>query len=125
MPFVADENVPQAIIDRLMADGFTVHSIIEASAGIPDEEVMRAAQQREFVLITSDRDFGELAIRNGLPVTGVILLELEKLSLQEQVARCSDCFALGEAHWTGHFSVMEPARIKRRPLHGALGPIIK
>ncbi len=116
MRLVADENVPRPVIERLRADGLAVHSIAEVNAGVPDRAVMQASRERAIILITYDRDFGELAIRDGLPVTGVILLELERLSLDGQVERVSKCLAAGAAEWIGHFSVVESARVRRRPL---------
>ena len=116
MELVADENVPRPVIARLRADGHTVDAISEISAGIPDTALMHDAHQQAFILNTHDRDFGELAVHRGLPVTGVILLEVERLSLVAQVEWISKCLAAQGADWTGYFSVIEPARVRRRAL---------
>ena len=120
MKLVADENVPRPVVQRLRADGFTVLSIAEVSSGVADEKVLQVSHERSCVLVTYDRDFGELAIRDGLPVSGVILLELERLSLTGQVERVSRCLCAGEIEWIGHFSVVEPSRVRRRPLPAIL-----
>ncbi len=60
MKFVADENVDLPIIARLRNDGHEVHAVVEMSAGIPDEEVLKQANQQGVVLLTGDKDFGEL-----------------------------------------------------------------
>jgi len=116
MDLVADENVPRAVVDRLRADGHAVVAISEIDAGIPDIQVMATSDARAFVLITHDRDFGELAIGRGLPITGVILLETERLSLSAQADRVSTCLERPDTDWIGHFTVIEPARIRRRVL---------
>lgn len=116
MDLVADENVPRAVIDRLRADGHRIVAISEIDAGIPDTSVLAASNARAYVLITHDRDFGELAVGQGLPITGVVLLETERLSLKGQVERVSACLADAGAVWSGHFSVIEPARIRQRAL---------
>lgn len=91
MHVVADENVPRPVINRLRADGHVIHSISEMSAGLPDTGVLATSQALSLVLITHDRDFGELAVRQGLPVAGVILLEVERLSLGRHIERISEC----------------------------------
>ena len=116
MKLVADENVPRPVIERLRLDGFAIVSIAEVDPGRADVAVMHEAEDRAFVLMTHDRDFGELAIRQGLPVNGVILLEVERLSLPAQVERVSLCLASPETDWIGNFSVIEPARVRRRAI---------
>lgn len=116
MDLVADENVPRAIVERLRRDGHSVVSIAEISAGTSDLAVMAASNARQFVLVTHDRDFGELAVARALPIEGVILLETERLSLAGQTDRISRCLAEPDRQWSGHFSVVEPSRIRQRLL---------
>jgi predicted nuclease of predicted toxin-antitoxin system len=116
MDLIADENVPRPLIERLRADGHAVVAISETAAGIPDTSVIAASNARGYVLITHDRDFGDLAIGQGLHITGVILLETERLSPKVQVERVAGCLADPCAVWTGQFTVIEPARIRQRAL---------
>jgi predicted nuclease of predicted toxin-antitoxin system len=116
MDLVADENVPRAVVDRLRTDGHAIVAISEIAAGMSDTAVMAASNARAFVLVTHDRDFGELAIARGLPFVGVVLLETERLSPSAQVERVSACLASAATVWTGHFTVIEPARIRQRVL---------
>ena len=67
MGFLADENVPRPIIERLRTDGFTVRSIFEESRGISDADVLSRADEAGLLLITQDQDFGELAILRRCP----------------------------------------------------------
>jgi predicted nuclease of predicted toxin-antitoxin system len=80
MRFLADENVSRLVIERLRAAGFDVISIGETKSGAPDRDVLDAADVEGCILITEDRDFGELVIRQRLKVRGVLLLELDRLS---------------------------------------------
>jgi predicted nuclease of predicted toxin-antitoxin system len=116
MDLLVDENVPHPIIHALRAAGWRLHMVSEIEVGIPDEQVMSEAEQRGFILITHDRDFGELAIRRRLPVRGVVLLELERLSLPAQVRRVLEVLTKEAAHLGGHFIVVEPDRVRRRSL---------
>lgn len=116
MPILADENVPAPIVKRLRLDGFTIFSIAEAMSGASDEVVLHHANSRKFLLITADRDFGELAIRQKLPVAGIVLLEIERLTLPRQIEIVAQHLANGEEQWFNFFSVIEPGRIRQRAL---------
>ena len=118
MEFLADENVPRPIVERLRKDGLAVRSVYEESAGADDTLVLAVAQQAELILITQDRDFGELTILRRLPVTGVLLLDLARLSLKEQVQRVASFLAAESSGLAGSLAVLEPARVRRRPLPG-------
>ena len=63
--FLADENISFVIIDKLRAAGFEVRAIIEAHAGASDTEVLDIAGNEGRILVTEDRDFGELVIRGS------------------------------------------------------------
>jgi predicted nuclease of predicted toxin-antitoxin system len=80
MRFLADENVSRRVIERLRAGGFEVIAISETRSGAPDSDVLQAAEAEGCILITEDRDFGELILRQRLGVRGMILLELDRLS---------------------------------------------
>jgi hypothetical protein len=68
------------------------------------------------ILLTFDKDFGELAWRAGLPVTcGVILFRLP-VPLPAEVGRTIAEIISGRDDWAGHFAVIEPGRIRMRLL---------
>ncbi len=52
-------------------------SVFESSRGIPDSEVLIKALNEDWILITNDKDFGELVFRERLDHHGIILLRLE------------------------------------------------
>jgi predicted nuclease of predicted toxin-antitoxin system len=60
MDIVADESVDYAIIQALREIGFTVYAILEKSPGITDSEVLALANKLSCLLLTEDKDFGEL-----------------------------------------------------------------
>jgi predicted nuclease of predicted toxin-antitoxin system len=68
------------------------------------------------VVVTHDKDFGELAFRSGLPAEcGVILLRLAGSNPDEDNRRAVDAIESRD-DWTGHFSVITDDRIRMRPL---------
>ena len=76
LAFLADENVEMDIVDRLKSLGHTAGHAFELSPGCPDAAVLQAASQAGQVLITNDKDFGELVFRKHHRSSGVILVRL-------------------------------------------------
>lgn len=113
---VADENVPRPVLDRLRADGWDVDAITDLAPGSPDEQVLARANLERKVLLTQDRDFGELAFSSKLPVAGIVLFELERLSLASQADRLSTVLVAERDGLDGCFLVVEPARVRHRAL---------
>jgi predicted nuclease of predicted toxin-antitoxin system len=116
MQFIADENVSHRVIDRLRADGLDVTSIAGPFSGISDAEVLKVADAAGRILITEDRDFGELVVRQRLGVRGVILLELDRLSNAAEADRVAAVVFAHADQLEGNLIVIEPARIRVRPL---------
>ena len=69
--FLADENVSRLVVERLGAAGFDVTSISATGSGASDNEVLATAIDEGRILITEDRDFGELVVRQRVGVRGV------------------------------------------------------
>lgn len=73
---MADESVDKEIVDRLRADGHNVLYIAEENAGIDDRTVLDRSLQTGAVLLTADKDFGDLIFRQRLSRAGVLLVRL-------------------------------------------------
>ena len=73
MKLLADESVDRQIVHRLREDGYTVQYVAETEPGIPDEVVLGLAKQDADVLVTADKDFGELVFRRRLLASGILL----------------------------------------------------
>lgn len=80
MRFLTDESVERKVGERLRQEGFDVVFVADIVAGLPDETVLAIARQRDAVLITADKDFGDLIFRRQLPNKGVLPLRLGGMS---------------------------------------------
>jgi predicted nuclease of predicted toxin-antitoxin system len=90
MRFLLDENAEYRIAAFLTALGHDVTTIAhDYTSGLGDEAVLAVARQENRILITNDRDFGELIIQRQLAHAGVILLRLRSQSPQAKIARLS------------------------------------
>lgn len=116
MRLLANENIPAALIRSLRAAGHDVVWVRETAPGITDPQVIAQAIADERVLVTFDKDFGELAFARSLPATcGVILLRLPMDDLTLLIAKVVTLIGSRD-DWPGQFAVVEEARVRFRPL---------
>jgi predicted nuclease of predicted toxin-antitoxin system len=73
---IIDESVDYAIVDLLRANGFTVYAIIDETPSISDNKVLNISNEQNALLITEDKDFGELVFRFQLPHKGILLVRM-------------------------------------------------
>jgi len=79
-----------------------------------DEEILRLAHEQRRVLVTLDKDFGELAVVFGRPHSG--LVRLVGMSAREQGSICVDILTrYPEELAAGAIVTVEPGRIRIRP----------
>ena len=114
--FLADENVSRLVVERLRAAGFDVAFIRETRPGASDKDVLDEADSDDRVLVTEDRDFGELIVRQRLKVRGIILLELDRMSNVAEAELVAEIVRIHGSKLTGNLVVVEPARVRVRPL---------
>ena len=106
--FLANENFPRPSIVLLRQAGMKVKSIQEDFPGIPDEEVLRIAQDNNYIILTFDKDYGELIFRYRAENPPAVVYFREKgqnpLSagqvliplLQEKLSRFDNAFTVVE-----------------------------
>jgi predicted nuclease of predicted toxin-antitoxin system len=116
MRFLADENVSRQIIEKLRADGHDVIAVAQSGQGASDKRVIQMANAEARVLITEDRDFGELIIRQRLGIAGVMLLELDRVTNTVEVDRVGEVVSTHAYKLVGNPVVIEPARLRLRRL---------
>lgn len=118
MKLLANENFPLLAVKGLRDAG---HDVIWARTDMPgeaDDVILQRAQDEQRLVLTFDKDFGELAFRYGFPATcGILLFRLRTQSPEHIRVRVLDTLT-GRADWTGHLFVIEEHRIRVRPLPG-------
>ena len=116
MRFLANENFPSAAVTALEAAGHEVVWARIAAPGMTDSDMLAWAAREERILLSFDKDFGELARGSALPRTcGVILLRTPMPRPRDVGQRLADLITTRN-DWAGNFSVIEPGRVRMRPL---------
>lgn len=77
MRFLLDQSSDARLVPHLLTLGHVAMRVgRDYPPGLPDHEVLRIAYDEGCILITDDRDFGELVFHQRRPHTGVIYLRL-------------------------------------------------
>jgi predicted nuclease of predicted toxin-antitoxin system len=117
MRFLANENFPLASINCLRAEGHDVRSVSEDSPGARDSDVLARSQSEGRIILTFDRDYGDLVYGLGLPSpSGVVFFRFDPLSPIEPGEHLLQLLAVGVISLENRFTVVERGRVRQRPL---------
>ena len=112
MNFVADENIDTEIIDHLRDAGYEICSISEEFPGVSDEDVIKITNKHNAVLLTADKNFGELVFRKGEVIKGVVLVRIFGVSQQEKSQMILDAFNTHADDFVDCFTVISKKKIR-------------
>lgn len=116
MRFLTNENIASTVVAGLREAGHDCLSAKESMRGRPDREILARAVAEGRILVTFDKDFGELAFRSRLPATcGVVLFRITQRGRELDTQRVLDTLK-SRQDWTGSFWTVSDQRIRRRPL---------
>jgi predicted nuclease of predicted toxin-antitoxin system len=122
MRFLANENFSLDAVEAIRRIGHDVRWIRTDAPGSKDREILNRAVAEDRILLTFDKDFGDLAIQFGLPAKcGIVLFRLHASS-SAALANMIVAAMQSRSDWTGHFSVVEVGRIRMRPLPSPAPP---
>jgi predicted nuclease of predicted toxin-antitoxin system len=116
MRILANDNSPGDAIAALRQRGHDVAWVRTDAPGSSDWQVLRRVEAEDRLLITFDKDFGELAFRAKLPASSGIVLFRISVPSSAHVARVTVAALKSRTDWAGHFAVVENARIRMTPL---------
>ena len=117
MKLLANENFPLKSIIFLRNAGYDIVSITEKSPGIQDEQVLQRAVNEQRIILTFDRDYGELIYKKKLPKpAGIIYFRFVPLAPEEPAEYLFDLFTISDVRWSGKFTTLERGRMRQRPL---------
>jgi predicted nuclease of predicted toxin-antitoxin system len=114
MNFLADESVDGPVVHLLRQDGHDVLSVAEMEPSLPDEAVLVMANQRDALLLTADKDFGELVFRQRRVSAGVVLIRLAGLSSGTKAMAVSTAIREHASELRDAFTVISPGMVRIR-----------
>ena len=114
MKFLAHENIELQLVERLRGERHEVLYVSELAPSITDDEVLKLANDENAVLLTGDKDFGELVFRLNLASKGVVLLRLGDLSLDDKIKITVEAIEDHETELPNAFTVVSANSIRIR-----------
>jgi len=117
MRFLADESCDAAVVRALRAAGHDIKAVADTLRGVTDRAVLDTALLEGRLLLTEDKDFGDLVFAAGAPAIGVLLLRYPSSARSGLPQAVLDVVAALPAELPGSFVVIEPAgvRVTRLP----------
>jgi predicted nuclease of predicted toxin-antitoxin system len=105
MRFLFDVGVGRIVEEWFIQAGFDVKSVRNLDPGLEDTKILQLAALESRLVVTMDKDFGELVYRSGMVHAGVLLLRMEdadaasKLKVMQAIienhsSEISGCFAV-------------------------------
>jgi predicted nuclease of predicted toxin-antitoxin system len=85
MKFLADEGIDKKLVIVLRNLDFEVEYVVETQFGRMDKDLLNHAFINNQVILTKDKDFGELIFKEELNTKGVVLIRLENVTSSERV----------------------------------------
>ena len=113
--YLADENFPAAIVRWLRNRSDDVLHAAETMASADDETILEASVVSDRIILTFDRDFGELVVRSRRTAPGVVLFRLRQQS-PSVVLPFLQAFFAAQPTLRGSFTVASPGQFRQRPL---------
>lgn len=107
---VADESVDFRIVIQLRQIGLAVYAIVEEAPSIKDEQVLEIANENEALVITEDKDFGELVFRLRLPHRGILLIRI--VEAEQKIESVVKTIAKYHAELLDKFSVINGNKLR-------------
>ncbi len=115
MKLYANENIEAEVVAFLRDKGHDATYAAEIQPRASDNEVLARATSEGRILITSDKDFGELCFRRALPSCGVVLIRGNDLTAQGRIRLLQKLLVGDRSLESGFFVVLSDKGIRRRP----------
>ena len=112
MKFLVDESVEYRIVTFLRELGFDTISVAEDFPSNLDSQILARAFRDDRIVLTNDRDFGELIYRYHFPHKGVIFFRLHNEDVSSKIERLKNLFSQHRTKLPGRFVVVTDHKIR-------------
>jgi predicted nuclease of predicted toxin-antitoxin system len=123
MRFLVDESTGAAVVQFLRSLGHDVEAVAETMPSADDAVILQKAVTEQFLVVTNDKDFGDLVYRSGQAHVGIVLLRLKDESAANRVAVVKAILEKHAADLPGNFVVASETNVRvRKPPTSASPP---
>ena len=112
LKFLADVNVERGIIKSLKEHGYDIIWVADVNPAMIDEDVLKLARDDKRILITNDKDFGELIFYQKLLSNGVILFRTKDLNSHDKSRILQNLLFKYNTKVPGYFIIISPKKYR-------------
>jgi predicted nuclease of predicted toxin-antitoxin system len=114
--WLADECIGAPLVASLRSLGHDVVYVAETAAGLSDTDVLALASRDQRILVTEDKDFGDLIFRRERAIPGLILIRLAPDNVALKIVRLATAIERYGEGLYGRYVVIEEDRFRSRRL---------
>lgn len=112
--FLVDVNIGRSVEEWLLENGYDMKAVRDINPRMLDRDILKIAVSEHRMVITMDRDFGELVYNSGMSHSGVLLLRLEDATANEKVEILEKILVLYWDKLLNNFCVFQHGKIRIR-----------
>ena len=112
MKFIVDVGVGRGVEDFLKENGFDVKTVRDINPKAKDSEILQIAVNEKRMMVTMDKDFGDLVYRSGKRHSGILLLRLEAATGDQKVKIVERIIRSFEKEIKDRFCVYQDDRLR-------------
>ncbi len=116
MKFLIDESSGRKLFSFLLSREYDVRFVSDTMPGALDRDVLAFAEKEGRILITNDKDFGELIFRLKMLSHGVILLRLKDERTRNKIYYLNYLITNYSDRLENHFTIIKEGKIRIRKL---------
>ena len=116
MRWLIDECVDADLVVLLRESEHDVIYMSDVAPHTTDTQVMNRADRENRLLLTEDKDFGDLVFRQARPVPAIVLLQIDSTRRSHKGARLLAAIDRFGDNLLRNYTVIEAARFRSRPL---------
>ena len=111
---IADENIDRKIIENLRKIGIEIFSIYETERGKADTDIIEFSRNPPRIILTEDKDFGEIVFQNGIRNISVVFLRYSFSETDEMIKILKNLFQNSQNELFGKFTTITTQKIRSR-----------
>jgi predicted nuclease of predicted toxin-antitoxin system len=109
---LADANIEKGIVDCLLSFGFDVKWIPDYNCEMDDADLLIMANNEKRIIITNDKDFGELTFLRKQNSVGIILIRVKGQNTKEKVELIEKLILNYKEKIPNHFSIITKTKFR-------------
>ena len=114
LKLLVDVGVSKKKEEWLLKNGYDLKAVRDINPKMEDDKILSIAVSENRMVVTMDKDFGELVYNSGLPHSGVLLLRLEDAKSDEKVKTIEKILKEYSDKLLNNFCVFQHGRLRIR-----------